>query len=124
MLGHAAMAAAAALPVNFRIQKGLNFCNAQSSNGHQRAISMAARVRASAYTRVPMDTPGAYQLIDDETGEKFIVWGGEENDPLDSPLPSQQLLSWKAVASKNKMSGHFQSNNDNSVSSGQGGYFF
>lgn len=107
MLGHAAMAA---LPISFRIQKGLNFCNAQSSNGHHRFTSMAVRVRASAYTRVPMDTPGAYQLIDNETGEKFIVWGGEENDPPDSPLPSQQVLSWKAVASKNKMSGHFQEN--------------
>ncbi|OVA04840.1 Helicase [Macleaya cordata] len=39
-----------------------------------------------------METPGAYQLIDDETGEKFIVWGGIDDD---SPVPSKDILSWK-----------------------------
>ncbi|KAK9288451.1 hypothetical protein L1049_016908 [Liquidambar formosana] len=43
------------------------------------------------YTRTPMETSGAYQLIDDETGEKFIVWGGIEDD---SPIPSKDVLSW------------------------------
>lgn len=41
-----------------------------------------------------MDTPGAYQLIDDETGEKFIVWGGIDDDP---PIPSKDVLSWNPV---------------------------
>ncbi|KAM3398306.1 DEAD-box ATP-dependent RNA helicase 50 [Capsicum galapagoense] len=46
----------------------------------------------ATYSRIPMDTPGAYQLIDEDTGEKFIVWGGSEDD---SPIPSKQVLSWK-----------------------------
>lgn len=69
-------------------------------------------MRANSYTRVPMDTAGAYQLIDNETGEKFIIWGGEENDPHDSSLPTEQILSCKEVVSKNKMSRHFNSNDD------------
>ncbi|CBI26041.3 unnamed protein product, partial [Vitis vinifera] len=46
------------------------------------------------YSRRQMDTPGAYQLIDDETGEKFIVWGGIDDDP---PIPSKDVLSWNPV---------------------------
>lgn len=51
------------------------------------------KVRA-AYKRVPMETSGAYQLIDEETGDKIIVWGGAENGP-DSPIPSAEVLSWR-----------------------------
>ncbi|MCL7052154.1 hypothetical protein MKW94_004412 [Papaver nudicaule] len=47
-------------------------------------------VRSSGYIRKNLDTPGAYQLIDDETGEKVIVWGDD-----DSPLPSKETLKWK-----------------------------
>ncbi|XP_058075969.1 DEAD-box ATP-dependent RNA helicase 50 isoform X2 [Magnolia sinica] len=50
-------------------------------------------VRA-AYTRKPTGTPGAYQLIDDDTGDKFIVWGGADDAP-DSPIPPKKILSWK-----------------------------
>ncbi|XP_068661218.1 DEAD-box ATP-dependent RNA helicase 50 [Aristolochia californica] len=46
------------------------------------------------YTKKSIGTPGAYQLIDDESGEKFIVWGGVEND--EAPIPSKEVLSWKA----------------------------
>ncbi|OWM63227.1 hypothetical protein CDL15_Pgr010627 [Punica granatum] len=48
-------------------------------------------VRAG-YNRTPLDTPGAYQLIDEETGEKFIVWGGADDD--DTQIPSKAVLSW------------------------------
>ncbi|XP_043724166.1 DEAD-box ATP-dependent RNA helicase 50 isoform X2 [Telopea speciosissima] len=48
----------------------------------------------SGYTRMPMETPGAYQLVDDETGEKFIVWGGIGEE---SPIPSKEVLSWKPI---------------------------
>ncbi|KAK3441930.1 hypothetical protein EUGRSUZ_B02194 [Eucalyptus grandis] len=51
-------------------------------------------VRSGGYTRTPLDTPGAYQLIDDETGERFIVWGGSD-DPVDSPAPPEDVLRWK-----------------------------
>lgn len=52
-----------------------------------------------AYKRIPMDTPGAYQLIDEHTGEKFIVWGGSD-DGGDDSIPSEQVLSWKPEAVK------------------------
>lgn len=48
----------------------------------------------AGYSRRPMDTPGAYQLIDDVTGEKFIVWGGTDDD---SPIPSRDVLSWNPI---------------------------
>lgn len=48
-------------------------------------------VRAS-YTRKQLETPGAYQLVDNETGEKFILWGGIDDD---SSIPSKEVLSWK-----------------------------
>ncbi|KAI3974348.1 hypothetical protein MKX01_031017 [Papaver californicum] len=47
-------------------------------------------VRSSGYIRKDLDTPGAYQLIDDETGERVIVWGDD-----DSPIPSKETLKWK-----------------------------
>ncbi|KAI6685109.1 hypothetical protein NL676_031022 [Syzygium grande] len=51
-------------------------------------------VRSGGYTRTPLGTPGAYQLTDDETGERFIVWGGSD-DTADSPLPPEDVLRWK-----------------------------
>ncbi|KAK2632791.1 hypothetical protein EUGRSUZ_L01074 [Eucalyptus grandis] len=51
-------------------------------------------VRSGGYTRTPLDTPGAYQLIDDETGERFIVWSGSD-DPADSRAPPEDVLRWK-----------------------------
>ncbi|KAK9121399.1 hypothetical protein Syun_019016 [Stephania yunnanensis] len=65
----------------------------------------APRTRAmikAAYTRKPMDAPGAYQLIDDETGEKFIVWGGVDEDDYDAPIPSKEVLSWKPPSGEGK----------------------
>ncbi|XP_056165647.1 DEAD-box ATP-dependent RNA helicase 50 isoform X2 [Syzygium oleosum] len=51
-------------------------------------------VRSGGYTRTPLGTPGAYQLTDDETGERFIVWGGSD-DPADAPVPPEDVLRWK-----------------------------
>lgn len=45
-----------------------------------------------AYRKIPMDTAGAYRLIDDETGENLIVWGGVDDD---SPIPSKDAISLK-----------------------------
>nr|GLL35803.1 DEAD-box ATP-dependent RNA helicase 50 [Ipomoea trifida]GMD39434.1 DEAD-box ATP-dependent RNA helicase 50 [Ipomoea batatas] len=62
-----------------------------------------------SYTRRPMDTPGAYELIDNGTGEKVIVWGGVENDDDDSAIPSKELLSaWK---SKSRTGGDVKASN-------------
>ncbi|KAE8037771.1 hypothetical protein FH972_010333 [Carpinus fangiana] len=55
---------------------------------YERGLRLVVR---AGYTRTPMETPGAYQLVDDDTGEKFIVWGGSD----DSPSPSKDILSWK-----------------------------
>lgn len=51
------------------------------------------RVRVNAgYTKRPMETAGAYELIDDESGERVIVWGGVDDD--ESSLPSKRAVSW------------------------------
>ncbi|KAF5191421.1 Dead-box atp-dependent rna helicase [Thalictrum thalictroides] len=34
----------------------------------------------------------AYELIDEETGEKCIVWGGVDDD---TPVPTKEVVSWK-----------------------------
>lgn len=52
-----------------------------------------ASVRVSAsYTKRPLGTAGAYELIDEETGERVIVWGGVDDD--DSSIPSKDVLFW------------------------------
>jgi hypothetical protein len=60
---------------------------------YERGLRLVVR---AGYTRTPMETPGAYQLVDDDTGEKFIVWGGSD----DSPSPSKDILSWKPSTAK------------------------
>lgn len=50
--------------------------------------------------RTPLETPGAYQLLNDETGEKLIVWGGIE--PSDVVVPPNHLLhssNWNSPGS-------------------------
>lgn len=74
---------------------------------HRNVGSSCKRVVVStkaAYSRMPMDTPGAYQLIDKESGDKFIVWGGTEDD--DSSIPSKEVLSWKPLASTSPDNNH------------------
>ncbi|XP_074583609.1 DEAD-box ATP-dependent RNA helicase 50-like [Curcuma longa] len=58
------------------------------------------------YDRIPMDTAGAYRLVDRETGETFIVWGGSDDD--DSSVPSEKVLSWRPGANdERKVAGIF-----------------
>lgn len=60
--------------------------------------------RLEAYKRIPMDTAGAYRLVDDQTGDKFIVLGGATDDDADASVPSpEQLLSWKPSTSQQSM---------------------
>ncbi|GMY33751.1 DEAD-box ATP-dependent RNA helicase 50-like isoform X1 [Fagus crenata] len=68
----------------------LNWKSSQHCN--ERGVRLVVRARDSRYTRTPMEAPGAYQLIDNDTGEKFIVWGGGDDD---SSIPSKDILSWK-----------------------------
>lgn len=66
-------------------------------------VSASARVsivaRAAAYTRRKLETAGAYELIDDETGDKVIVWGDDDVDVDDSVI-SKDVLQWKPEDSK------------------------
>ncbi|KAJ4955094.1 hypothetical protein NE237_011877 [Protea cynaroides] len=67
--------------------------NRSCYDSSRRGTTQGGCVRAG-YTRKRMETPGAYQLVDDETGEKYIVWGGIGED---SPIPSKEVLSWKPI---------------------------
>ncbi|KAJ3681304.1 hypothetical protein LUZ60_015793 [Juncus effusus] len=54
----------------------------------------SVRAEKGRYERVGMENAGAYRLIDKETGEKVIVWGGAD-DADDEPIPSSHVLSWR-----------------------------
>lgn len=92
----------------FKFQKpSANVNVVQRSVGSSNCKRVVFATKAAAYTRMPMDTPGAYQLIDEDTGEKFIVWGGSEDDTSNSPIPSNEVLSWKPLPSpKNSNKNH------------------
>lgn len=62
-------------------------------------IGRNATVRVSAgYKKRPMETPGAYELIDEESGERIILWGGDDDDEVS--IPSKQVLSWTPTPTK------------------------
>ena len=54
--------------------------------------SWAAAATAEGYDKVPMDTPGAYRLVDRATGRSVIVWGGTD-DGDEAAMPSPAVLS-------------------------------
>ncbi|KAL1806806.1 hypothetical protein ACET3Z_029874 [Daucus carota] len=63
------------------------------SGGGSSRVSIVAR---AAYTRRKLETAGAYELIDDETGDKVIVWGDEkDDDDVDDSVVSKDVLKWK-----------------------------
>lgn len=76
----------------------------------RRKCSDAASARVSvvaraAYTRRKLETPGAYELVDDETGDKVIVWGDDDDDDVDSKsVISKDVIQWKPEDSKKKIS--------------------
>lgn len=83
------------IPINLSLKtksrlRELNWKSSHHCN--ERGVRLVVRAR---YTRTPMETPGAYQLIDNDTGEKFIVWGGSDDGHPDSPIPSKDILSWQ-----------------------------
>ncbi|KAI7745024.1 hypothetical protein M8C21_030693 [Ambrosia artemisiifolia] len=45
------------------------------------------------YRKRSLETPGAYELVDEDTGDKFIVWGDADDD--EAPIPSKEVLQWK-----------------------------
>ncbi|PHT48077.1 hypothetical protein CQW23_12285 [Capsicum baccatum] len=79
------------VPTQSRFKLERLFRNANNNNivVHWKRVMVTTK---DTYSRIPMETLGAYQLIDEDTEEKFIVLGGSEDD---SPIPSKQVLSWK-----------------------------
>ncbi|CAO2821708.1 unnamed protein product [Amaranthus hypochondriacus] len=67
--------------------------------------SRNTRFRVNAgYRKIPMETPGAYELIDEESGEKVIVWGGTDDDDDGPSIPSRKVLSWNPNTDQNDSS--------------------
>ncbi|KAL3354108.1 hypothetical protein AABB24_018655 [Solanum stoloniferum] len=94
----------------FKFQKpsaNVNLVQRNVGSSNCKRVVVAAK---ATYSRVPLDTPGAYQLTDEDTGEKFIVWGGAEDDSSNSPIPSNEVLSWKPLPSPNN-----NNNNDSTI---------
>ncbi|KAK8966931.1 DEAD-box ATP-dependent RNA helicase 50 [Platanthera guangdongensis] len=67
-------------------------CNASQAS-LQFSVRQSKLTVISAFRQLPMDTAGAYRMIDEETGENVIVWGGI--DDAASPIPSQETITWK-----------------------------
>ncbi|URD73768.1 DEAD-box ATP-dependent RNA helicase [Musa troglodytarum] len=83
-------------------------CSFERASREERAESpvVAAASGRRGYERIPMETAGAYRLVDRETGEKFIVWGGsDDNDDADTPIPSAEVLSWKPPSADGRQGG-------------------
>ncbi|THU62622.1 hypothetical protein C4D60_Mb01t07040 [Musa balbisiana] len=84
---------------------GCSFERAARGERDESPVVAAASVRRG-YERIPMETAGAYRLVDRETGEKFIVWGGsDDNDDADTPIPSAEVLSWKPPTADGRQEG-------------------
>jgi ATP-dependent RNA helicase DDX18/HAS1 len=69
--------------------------HSERSNCSVKSTRRAKVVVRAGYTKRPLDTAGAYELIDDETGDKVIVWGGADDVDNDSLVPSKDVLTWK-----------------------------
>lgn len=64
-----------------------------------RAQTVGSPFNCKCYRRVPMEAAGAYQLIDDESGEKFIVWGEEASDVVVSRVETAVHVPEKLLSS-------------------------
>ncbi|XP_074363758.1 DEAD-box ATP-dependent RNA helicase 50 isoform X2 [Apium graveolens] len=71
------------------------------SGGAGARVSVVAR---AAYTRRKLETAGAYELIDDETGDKVIVWGDDDSDVENDSVISKDVIQWKPEESKKRIS--------------------
>ncbi|KAK1380474.1 DEAD-box ATP-dependent RNA helicase 50 [Heracleum sosnowskyi] len=73
-------------------------------NGSDVAGARVSVVVRAAYTRRKLETAGAYELIDDETGDKVIVWGDDDDDVAGDSVISKDVIQWKPEDSKKKIS--------------------
>lgn len=93
----------AALPVSLKfrlptVSESSTICCCFSSQfvrygGKRRVVAVGAG-NENGYTKRSLETPGAYQLIDNKTGNKVIVWGGTDDDD-ESSIPSNEILHWE-----------------------------
>lgn len=87
-------AQARAVPLLLRHPASFRSSVSVASGGPRRSLAAAAAAAAESdeshgYEKVPMDTPGAYRLVDHATGRSVIVWGGtDEGDETSMPSPS------------------------------------
>lgn len=102
-----------ALPVNFKFSfntisnstfPSFNNCSVSGEIGVGGPKSGRRGVVAvgAGYTKRPLETPGAYELVDEESGDKFIVWGGTDDDDHQAPIPSKEVLHWEPSKKNNK----------------------
>ncbi|KAF0932836.1 hypothetical protein E2562_012163 [Oryza meyeriana var. granulata] len=82
------------LPLLLRHPTSLRGSVSVSCGGARRSWAAAATAEGGGeegrgYERVPMDTPGAYRLVDRTTGRSVIVWGGtDDGDEVSMPSPA------------------------------------
>ncbi|RLN42271.1 DEAD-box ATP-dependent RNA helicase 50 [Panicum miliaceum] len=88
-------AQARAVPLLLRHPSSLRTSVSVSCAGSRRSWAAAATAEGDdtrGYDKVPMDTPGAYRLVDRATGRSVIVWGGTD-DGDEAAMPSPAVLS-------------------------------
>ncbi|KAF8780267.1 hypothetical protein HU200_001943 [Digitaria exilis] len=83
-------AQARAVPLLLRHPASLRTCS--GSRWSWAAAATAEGDDTRGYDKVPMDTPGAYRLVDRATGRSVIVWGGID-DGDQAAMPSPAVLS-------------------------------
>nr|ACL54708.1 unknown [Zea mays] len=88
-------AQARAVPLLLRNTASLRTSVSVSCTGSRRSWVAAATAEGDetrGFDKVPMDTPGAYRLVDRDTGRSVIVWGGTD-DSDEASMPSPAVLS-------------------------------
>nr|CAB3502276.1 unnamed protein product [Digitaria exilis] len=89
------MAGAQARAVPLLLRHPASLRTSVSCAGSRRSWAAAATAEGDdtrGYDKVPMDTPGAYRLVDRATGRSVIVWGGID-DGDQAAMPSPAVLS-------------------------------
>ncbi|KAK3150233.1 hypothetical protein QOZ80_3AG0230580 [Eleusine coracana subsp. coracana] len=85
-------AQARAVPLLLRHPASLRSSVSVSCRRSWAAAATAEGDEARGYEKVPLDTPGAYRLVDRATGRSVIVWGGTD-DGDEARMPSPAVLS-------------------------------
>ncbi|PWA51148.1 DNA/RNA helicase, DEAD/DEAH box type, N-terminal [Artemisia annua] len=73
----------------------VNWLNNKTQVERRRRRRIVVVAAGGGYSKKSLDTRGAYELVDEETGDKFIIWG-DDNDH--DNIPSKQVLQWEPPA--------------------------